>query len=187
MNPPVNWGHHGLPTARIIGWLAQYEIETYGLELATDASVYFGNNNCVQPDAALRIQNGGLSKRRADGSVTGAPELVVEVAASSAAYDLHEKKDLYLASRVPEYLLWIVYDRQVLWYQLQDDRYEPLPVERNGCIRSQMFPGLRLDSKPLLADQKMKVARTLKSGLSSVEYLEFAAKLKSQGRKKRKL
>ena len=66
--PPVNWDHHGLPTARILGWLALYEIETVGLELATDASVYVSPENCVQPDGALRIQDGfgGASKKQTD-------------------------------------------------------------------------------------------------------------------------
>ena len=121
-----------------------------------------------------------------DGSVAGPPELIVEVTASSVSYDLYEKKDLYAASGVAEYMVWLVYDRQVAWFQLRDGVYQELPVERNGCIKSQLFPGLWLDSKSLLTDQKAKIAATLRNGLASAEYASFAEKLKSQGRKKRK-
>jgi Uma2 family endonuclease len=188
MNPPVNWDHHRLPTARILGWLAHYEMETPGLELATDASVYLGPEDCVQPDAALRIQDkfGGSSQKQADGSLSGPPELIVEVAASSVAYDLHEKKDLYAANGVAEYLVWLVYDRRVVWFRLHTGVYEELPIERDGRIQSQVFPGLWLDSKSLLNDQKSKISAMLRRGLASQEYAAFVEQLKSQSRKRRK-
>lgn len=188
MNPPVNWDYHGLPTARIVGWLAQYEMETAGLELATDASVYFNSESCVQPDAALRIQDdfGGSSHKHSDGRLSGPPELIVEVAASTVSYDWHDKKELYAACGVAEYMIWLVYDRRIAWYRLEDGVYQPLPVERSGYIKSQVFPGLWLDSKSLLADQKSKVVATLRKGLSSSEYARFIEQLKSRRRRRRK-
>lgn len=50
-------------------------------------------NNEPQPDAMLFIEPslGGQAKISKDDYIEGAPELIVEVAASSAAYDLHDK------------------------------------------------------------------------------------------------
>jgi len=41
----------------------------------------------------------------------GTPELLVEVAASSASYDLHDKLTSLPAHGVQEYIVWRVYDR----------------------------------------------------------------------------
>ena len=46
---------------------------------------------------------------RDDGYIHGAPEFVAEVA-EQASYDLHQKKAVYLAHGVREYLVWSVED-----------------------------------------------------------------------------
>ena len=43
-----------------------------------------------------------------DGYLTGPPELIVEVASSSASIDLRDKRRAYCRNRVPEYLVWLV-------------------------------------------------------------------------------
>ncbi|NEP16116.1 MAG: hypothetical protein F6J97_04340, partial [Leptolyngbya sp. SIO4C1] len=46
---------------------------------------------------------GGQSRISADDYVEGAPELIVKIAASSTAYDLYEKQQVYrLAARLRE-------------------------------------------------------------------------------------
>ncbi|MGB3239101.1 MAG: Uma2 family endonuclease, partial [Geitlerinemataceae cyanobacterium] len=62
------------------------------------------NRSGILSNALLRIEVGGQSVISADGYVEGAPELIVEVAASSAAYDLHDKKRVYRRNGVREYL-----------------------------------------------------------------------------------
>ena len=53
--------------------------------------------NEPQPDACLRCEAsvGGKSHLSCDDYIEGAPELMVEIAASSATKDLHEKKRVY--------------------------------------------------------------------------------------------
>jgi Uma2 family endonuclease len=64
-------------------------------------------HNEVQPDAILRLAAaaGGQSVISEDDYIEGAPELVVEIAASSAAIDLHSKKEVYRRNGVPEYIV----------------------------------------------------------------------------------
>ncbi|MEB3343019.1 Uma2 family endonuclease [Okeania sp.] len=47
---------------------------------------------------------------RKDGYVEGAPELIVEISASSASIDLHDKLKAYRSNQVQEYLVWRFYD-----------------------------------------------------------------------------
>ena len=80
-----------------MGWLAAYVAATPGVESADNATVRLDGRNELQPDALLRIETacGGQSCIDAEDCIEGAPELVVEVAASSAAYDLHDKREAY--------------------------------------------------------------------------------------------
>lgn len=59
---------------------------------------------------------GGQSRLSNDDYVEGAPELVVEAVASSAALDLHDKKHAYRRNAVQEYIVWRVLDRQMDWF-----------------------------------------------------------------------
>ena len=54
-------------------------------------------DNEPQPDAVLLIDStrGGKSSISADGYIEGAPELIAEIAVSSAAIDLGDKKRAY--------------------------------------------------------------------------------------------
>ncbi len=75
----------------MICWLGVYKAATPGVGLADNATVRLDAENEPQPDALLRMEIGGQSQITADDYLEGAPELIVEVAASSASYDLHEK------------------------------------------------------------------------------------------------
>ena len=48
----------------------------------------------------------------------GAPELIVEIAASSAAIDLHDKLRSYRRNGVQEYEVWRVLEQQIDWFEL---------------------------------------------------------------------
>src|ERR671927_233156 len=87
---------------------------------------------------------GGRSQIAPDGYLEGPPELIIEIAASSAAYDLHEKRRAYARNGVQEYLAIQVYERHVDWYALHDGVYEPLAPDANGILHSEIFPGLWL-------------------------------------------
>lgn len=47
----------------------------------------------------------------------------MEIAASSASYDLYEKLRAYRRNGVQEYLVWLLQERQFRWYVLQEGEY----------------------------------------------------------------
>jgi Uma2 family endonuclease len=181
MSSPVRYESHGSPHANIMGWLWIYCAATPGVDLADNATVRLDLGNEPQPDALLRLAK-GKSHIDEDDYVEGAPELVVEVAASSASYDLHSKLEVYRRNGVQEYLVWQVYDRKLTWFSLQNGEYVPLPPDDLGIIRSQIFPGLHLAVGYLLAGNRAMVMKKLQEGLATPEYEAFVKRL-SEGTK----
>jgi hypothetical protein len=84
---------HGQPHAHLVAWLGFYESMTPGIATADNSTIALDADNDPQPDACLRVlsSHGGSSKIDADGYIEGAPELIVEIAASSMSYDLGAK------------------------------------------------------------------------------------------------
>lgn len=171
MPSPVRISHaaaHG----QIIGWLATYAVATPGVQLADNATVRMDPDNVVQPDALLRLEAaaGGRSWVTGDDYLEGAPELIVEVATSSAAYDLHDKLRVYRRNRVQEYLVWQVWEGRLDWWQWVEGEYVPIPVEADGSMRSRVFPGLWLDPQAMLAGNMQTVLARLQEGLASRQH-----------------
>lgn len=85
----------------------------------------------MQPDAFLWLETklGGKARVTADDFLEGSPEFIAEVAASSAAYDLHIKKRVYQRSGVQEYLAIQINEKRVDWFALQEGVYTNLPEE----------------------------------------------------------
>ncbi|MGQ4810223.1 hypothetical protein NKDENANG_03672 [Candidatus Entotheonellaceae bacterium PAL068K] len=69
---------------------------------------------------------------------------MVEVASSSASYDLHAKLQVYRRGGVREYVVWQVLDQEVDWFVLREGQYERLQPDIDGCLRSEVFAGLWL-------------------------------------------
>ena len=92
MPSPVSHEDHSRPHSMLATWLGTYWYATPGTDAGTTPTVRLDLENEPQPDALLRIlpQSGGRS-RDENKYIAGPPELVVEVAASSVSYDLHEK------------------------------------------------------------------------------------------------
>lgn len=176
---PVRAKQHGKPHARIMGWLIAYEAATPGVEALDNTTVLLDTDNEPQPDALLRIETGGQSRINKDDYVEGAPELIVEIAASSASYDLHEKLKVYRRNQVQEYLIWRVYDHQFDWFRLQQGEYIQLQPNADNIICSQIFPGLWLDKTVLLGGDLGKVLTVVQQGLASPEHENFISKLSS--------
>jgi Uma2 family endonuclease len=132
-----------------------------------------------QPDAFLIIEpsRGGQATISDDDYVEGAPELVVEVAASSASYDLHDKFEVFVRNRVREYIIWQTKETRIDYFSIENDAYQPHVPDANGCYRSIVFPGLWLDSASLINGDLVKVHNVLKLGLASPEHAAFVAKL----------
>ena len=163
---------HGQPHANIIGWLWFYKIATPKVELGDNATVRLDLDNVPQPDAILMI-DGGQASISADDYVEGAPELIVEIAASSAAYDLYDKKRVYRRNGVKEYLVWRVYDQEFDWFYLEEGEYIQLSADDRGVIRSVTFPGLWLAVSALLSGNMEEVLAILQQGLNSEEHQNF--------------
>jgi Uma2 family endonuclease len=176
---PVRAKQHGKPHARIMGWLGTYEAATPGVEALDNTTVLLDTDNEPQPDALLRIETGGQSRINKDDYVEVAPELIVEIAASSASYDLHEKLKVYRRNQVQEYLIWRVYDHQFDWFRLQKGEYIQLQPNADNITCSQIFPGLWLDKTALLGGDLGKVLTVVQQGLASPEHENFISRLSS--------
>ncbi len=150
---PTRYGVHGEQRWLVAQWLSGYTLERENVRGAFDVCVYLTPDSEVQPDAMLFLvpaPPGGASVRP-DQYIEGAPQLVVEIAASSASYDLHGKLKAYEQAGVQNYVVWRVYDDAIDWFQLYEDKYRRIEPDDRGVIESVAFPGLRLHVAKLLA------------------------------------
>jgi len=186
MPSPVRHRSHGKPHGQIMGWVCVYIAATPGVDFSDNATVRLDLDNEPQPDALLCLdpELGGKSRVSDDDYLEGAPELIVEVAASSASYDLHDKLKVYRRNGVQEYVVWRVYDRQVDWFKLEAEKYVPLRPDADGMIRSQVFPGLWLNIAALLDGDLAQVLAALQKGLASSEHAAFIERLSAAKRAK---
>src|SRR2546425_9633296 len=181
MPSPVRARGHGEPHSRVMAWLSAYWAATPGGQLFDNATVRLDLDNEVQPEALLSLEPaaGGHSRINEDDYIEGAPELIVEVTASRASYDPHDKLRVYRRNGVQEYVVWQVYDKQVDWFRLMEDEYVPLTPDEFGVIHSQVFPGLRLAVSPLLTGDLVTVLAELQKGLGTAEHTAFVERLDS--------
>ena len=178
VSSPGRAASHGGPSASMAGWLYVYCAATPHVGVLDNATVRLDRDNEPQPDVLLRIDAaaGGQSSLSADDYVEGAPELVVEVAASSAAYDMHDKRHVYRRSGVLEYIVWRVHDEALDWFVLVGDEYQQLAPDR-GVLVSPTFPGLRLATEAMLAGDDSSVLAELRKGLEQPVHATFVAAL----------
>ncbi len=176
---PVRVKNHGRPHAYVMGWLAFYVSATPRVDIADNSTVRLDLDNEPQPDALLRIEPefGGKSRITEDDYIEGSPELVIEIAASSASVDMNAKLNAYRRNGVQEYLVWQVYENQIAWFCLQDGEYIRLQPDAIGMIRSRVFPGLWLAVDALLRGELATVLTELQTGLATPEHGEFVDRL----------
>jgi Uma2 family endonuclease len=177
---PVKHGTHGKLHLYLGGWITQYVAATPGVEGSDNATVRLDNLNEVQPDILLRIDRalGGRSIVSLDDYVEGSPELVVEVSATSASYDMHDKKRVYARNGVQEYLAVLTYERALHWFVLEEGEYQELQPDADAILRSRVFPGLWLDAAALWQQDLARVLAVLQQGLATPEHTAFAARLR---------
>ena len=179
MPSPVRFATHGEPHAAVLGVLLHYSAFTPGVSVGDNATVRLDLDNEPQPDILLRIEPeaGGRSRLSDDDYLEGPPELIVEIAASSASIDLHDKLRAYRRNGVQEYVVWRTQEQRIDWFELADGDYRPLPADDSGVIRSRVFPGLRLAVPALLNGDLAGALRELQTGIDSDEHRRFAARL----------
>ena len=166
---------------RCLDWLVTYCASTPGVRAADNATVRLDLDNEPQPDALLRIVSaaGGRARMSADDYIDGAPELIVDIAASSAAIDLHDKLRAYRRNGVQEYVVWRVLEQQIDWFVLSE--YRQMTTNPAGVLESSVFPGLRLAVDALLQGDLAMVLAELRNGLSTPEHAAFVEHLSSAG------
>jgi Uma2 family endonuclease len=179
MPSPVRTEQHAEPDSNLAGWLFSYKVQTPGLFSPSNPTVRLDQNNEPQPDNVLMIhpELGGNAKLDSKGYIEGAPELVAEIASSSVSIDLNDKLRVYRRNGVSEYLVWRVLDRAIDWFHLREGEYLPLPVDDEGIVRSEVFPGLWLNVPAMLEGRLEAVLSTLQEGLVTPEHEDFAAQL----------
>jgi len=177
---PVRHLAHSHPHIHLVSWLGQYEAGTPGVQAGDNGTVRLDLDNEPQPDALLFIDPacGGQARIDADDYIEGAPELVAEVASSSVSYDLHVKLRVYRRNGVREYLVWRVLDQEIDWFVLRAGQYERMPLDAEGLLRSEAFPGLWLDPAALLRGDLATVLAIVQRGLASPEHAAFVARLR---------
>jgi Uma2 family endonuclease len=169
---------HGTHELNLSGLLMQYMCETSGVEGAHTTTVILANDAEPQPDLILRIAPayGGQSGNRGK-YVAGAPELIIEVAHSSVAIDLHDKKDDYQRTGVLEYIVVCIEEQEVRWFELHSGRKHRISAD--GVLRSKRFPGFWLDTKALFHVDRRRLIDVLRRGLASREHAQFVKKLEA--------
>ena len=179
MGSPVSTVH-SKPDGLIQLWLGTYAAMTPGLESFPNTTVILGPGNTPQPDACLCIRPGSRGQTRLNEKeyIVGPPELVAEVAASSASLDVGDKMESYAMAGVREYVLWRTLENKLDWFTLDSAEFLPMKADRRGVLHSQVFPGLVLDVKALLALNGAKVLATLRRGLASAAHKKFIATLR---------
>ena len=151
VSSPLRAKQHGTPHARIVGWLFDYESIASDVIIADNSTVFLSAKDELQPDACLfRTDRRARARYDDEGYIEGRPDLVVEVAASSASYDLHDKKEAYLRAGVPEYIIWRTLDAAIDWFRLSNGKYVLVAPDAQDIIESNQFPGLRLNIAAML-------------------------------------
>ena len=178
MPSPVRLDHAQLHS-NILGWLILYRAMTPSVYAADNATVRLDLDNEVQPDALLRLDEsiGGHALVSVDNFLENAPELTVEVAGTSASYDLHAKLNVYRRNGVQEYLVLLAYEGEIRWYALREGVYEQLEPDESGVLKSEVFPGLWLDTERFWQDDMAGMLAVLQEGLASQAHADFAARL----------
>lgn len=178
MASPVRAKQHGTPDSLVRGWLITFMAATPGTRVAANSTVRFDADNVPQPDALLMIELGGQAKIGKDGYIHGAPEMVVEIAASSVSLDLHDKLSAYRRAGVQEYLVWRTEDRAVDWFLLKEEQFVRLPPNKDGLFHSRVFPGLVLDADALIREDAAALLSCLNKHLGKGAHRTFATRLK---------
>jgi Uma2 family endonuclease len=181
MPSPVSLDH-GIVDSLGGAWLVNYSAETPGTEPAHNPTVLL-LDDAPQPESVLRIlpEYGGTSWVE-DNYIAGPPEFALEVCRSSAAYDLHQKLELYQRAKVQEYLAILLHEKEIRWHYLKKGKYQLLSPDPDGIWRSRVFPGLWLDGQALLRKKPRQILACLQGGLASPEHVSF---VKALAKKKR--
>jgi Uma2 family endonuclease len=174
--------YHSRPQQIVATLFGVYDANTPGTISFDNASVRLDLKNMPQPDQVLLLlpECGGQSQLSSDDYIENAPELVWEVSASSASYDLNVKLRVYQRNGVKEYVVWRVLDEAIDWFVLQGTDYVKQTRTADGMHKSAVFPGLWVNPDELVRQSMDLVLKTLDRGLASPEHQTFIKQLNYQ-------
>ena len=173
--PSVRFELHGEQHFNLAAWLGYYRLQTPGTRGADNTTLRLDADNVPQPDLLLCIDpKFGGKVSIVEKYLEGAPELVAEIASSSVSLDLGVKFQVYRRNGVQEYVIWRVLDEEIDWFRLCKGKYVPLTTT-DGILRSEVFPGLWLDPKALLAGDMKRVLAVVEQGIATPEHGRFLA------------
>ena len=182
MPSPVSDGH-GDGQFPVIIWLGFYVMETPGVKASGEKTVILGRRSEPQPDALMLIRPECGGRTTVEGGyVTGAPELIVEVAKTTRFVDLGPKLADYARAGVPEYLVVALDPDEVHWFRHDGETLAEVEPGPDGLYRSVVFPGLWLDPVALLSRDLKRLRQTVEQGVATPEHAAFVAQLASHGR-----
>ncbi|MEZ4870364.1 MAG: Uma2 family endonuclease [Caldilineaceae bacterium] len=176
---PVRMRQHAIPHSHINTWLGVYCAATPRVELGDNSTLQLDLDNDLQPDVVVWLEGGGAFIN-ADDYLTGAPELVVEVAGSSASIDLGDKLRAYRRNGVQEYLVLLTHEQEVRWYCWRTGETEEIQPDAQGVMRSLVLPGLHLHPARFWQGDLAGVLAVLQAGLASSEHAAFVARLQNR-------
>jgi Uma2 family endonuclease len=166
MASPLRFDSHAKPHGSFVTWLSIYSFSNPGLQVGIEPTVRLDLDNEPQPDVVLFAPGKG-ARITDDDYIAGAPELMVEISASTVSIDLHQKKQAYQRNGVREYIVWRTLQREIDWFWLDNGEYIRLEPDENGVIQSQIFPGLWLAVEAMLSGEMNEVLSVLQAGLKS--------------------
>jgi len=152
--------------------------------LADNTTLILGEESEPQPDLLLRVLPGygGQSGVTEDDYCQGAPELIAEIANSSRAIDMNQKREDYERAGVLEYMVLCVRERELNWFHFPSRRM--VRPHQDGVARSRIFPGLWIDVPALLARDGRRLIAAVQEGLASRSHAAFVKRLE-KARKRR--
>jgi hypothetical protein len=176
---------HGIYHPELSVVFLLYKAATPGVELLDNATTILGDESEPQPDLTLRVlpEWGGQSRTTKDNYVKGPPEALAEIAHSSKALDLHQKRDDYERAGVLEYIVWCVAEKELRWFNFKTD--QEIQPDAMGIYRSRVFPGLWIDSRALAEHDSARLIEVAQQGIASAEHAAFVKKLTAARRKRK--
>jgi hypothetical protein len=176
---------HGLYEEELSFLLGLYRRATPGVELVPNATTILGEKSEPQPDLTLRVREeyGGQSRETKDEYISGGPELLAEVAYCTLAMDMHGKRDDYKGAGVQEYIVLCIEEQELHWFHFPSARM--IRPNREGILRSRVFPGLWLDGPALLDRDSPRLMEVVQQGLASREHAAFVKRLEKAKRNRK--
>ncbi len=172
--PPAVTIDHAEPHAILIGCFIQYWFATLEVTVGDNATVRLDDRTEPQPDVSMFVRpEFGGRVAFVDSYIDGTPELVAEIATTTASIDLNRKMLAYQRNGVSEYIVWRTHDEAIDWFLLRDGLFVRQQPDEHGIHKSVAFPGLWLNVTALLQGDRQALLETLVRGIHSDEHARF--------------